>query len=83
VACLFGEAQGRVVVSCPAETTDEVLRLAGRHEVPARRVGTVRGPGAAFRITVRNGSIDTGLEEMAKAYFDAIPTLMERTGTGA
>jgi len=83
VACLFGEAQGRIVVSCPPDKTSEVLRLAGLHEVPARRIGRVGSPADDFRIQVPGASISATLAEMADAYFESIGRLMDSTPTGA
>jgi len=83
VACLFGEAQGRILVSCAPDKTAEVLRIAEGHEVPARRIGTVGGPTDDFSITVRGGSVSTPLGPMASAYFDAISKIMDSSPAGA
>jgi phosphoribosylformylglycinamidine synthase len=83
VACLFGEAQGRVVVSCSPDRTAEVLRIAEGHGVPARRVGAVRGAADPFDVSVRGGSVSASLADMADAYFDSIGNLMQSTPTGA
>jgi phosphoribosylformylglycinamidine synthase len=83
VACLFGEAQGRILVSCPPGKTAEVLRIAQLHEVPARRIGTVAGPESDFRVTVRGASISTPLGPMATAYFDSISKIMDSTPAGS
>jgi len=83
VAGLFGEAQGRILVSCPPEKTAEVLRVAERHGVPARRIGTVGGPAGDFSITVRGGSISTPLGPMASAYFDSISKIMDSSPAGS
>jgi phosphoribosylformylglycinamidine synthase subunit PurL len=40
---LFGEAQSRIVVSCPKERVAEVLARAAGAAVPARQIGTVEG----------------------------------------
>ncbi len=39
VALLFSESQGRAVVACRNEHTDEVLARASRHGVLARQIG--------------------------------------------
>jgi phosphoribosylformylglycinamidine synthase len=83
VPCLFGEAQGRIVVSCPPDKTSEVLRAAGQHEVPAAKIGTVGGPKDEFHIVVRGASVSTSLAAMATAYFDAIASRMEATPVGS
>src|SRR5690606_22127800 len=56
VEALCSEAQGRIVVSCAPEHTDEVLRIAGLYDVPARRIGSVTAAQAGFRIRTRDGS---------------------------
>ena len=76
-AALFGEAQGRIIVSCAPESTAEVLNVAGRHGVPARRIGVVTEGGGGLSIRVRDGSISAGLDEMADAYFGALPGIMD------
>ncbi|MFW6078396.1 MAG: AIR synthase related protein, partial [Gemmatimonadota bacterium] len=47
-AALFGEAQGRIVVSCEGSRVDAVLAAARGHGVPARRIGTVGRAGGRF-----------------------------------
>jgi phosphoribosylformylglycinamidine synthase len=83
VACLFGEAQARILVSCPPDKTEEVVHTASLHAVPARKIGTVGGSGDGFDVTVRDGSISAPLDTMADAYFDSIARLMDSTPTGS
>lgn len=75
-ALLFGEAQGRVIVttSRPAD----VLVIARRHAVPAMRIGTVRGS-SRLQITVEVRTFSAALSDLAAAYHDAIPRIMART----
>jgi phosphoribosylformylglycinamidine synthase len=77
-AILWGEAQGRVIVSTPAAAA--VLAVAAAHGIPAQVIGTVT---AEPRLTIRAGArlIDTPLAPLADAYFDAIPALMRRAAT--
>jgi phosphoribosylformylglycinamidine synthase subunit PurL len=42
-AALFGEDQARYVVTCPAETADQLLADAEKADVPAMRLGTTGG----------------------------------------
>ena len=83
VAALFGEAQGRILISCAPDLTSEVLRIASLHEVPARKIGTVAGPGDPFRVTTREASISAPLEAVATAYFGSIAKLMDSPPTGS
>jgi phosphoribosylformylglycinamidine synthase len=83
VACLFGEAQGRIVLSCAPGSTDAVLATATRHGVPARKIGSVRGPADTFDVTVQGASISAALDETATAYFDSLANRMASTPTGS
>lgn len=79
-ALLWGEAQGRVLVSTAAP--ESVLAAADSHGIPARVIGTVT---AEPRLIVRVGArtLDTPLMPLADAYFDAIPALMQRAATAS
>ena len=54
VPLLFGESQGRVVVSCPAERVADVRALAERHGIPCTELGAVGERGGRFRIRAGN-----------------------------
>ena len=76
-ALLFGEAQGRVVVS----TADSpvVLAAAKRHGVPARQIGWVRASNA-LRITVASQVIEAPVSTLSDIYHEAIPRRMNKGG---
>ena len=76
VATLFAESQGRIVVSCAPNRTENVIRLAMDHGVPARRIGTVGGRGESFHVTAVSGQIETDLTSLHQAYFGALPAIM-------
>jgi phosphoribosylformylglycinamidine synthase subunit PurL len=78
-ALLFGEAQGRAVVSCDPSNLDEVLEIAARHAVPARHIGSVGSPDGPFRIRTRAGTVETAAAKLAEVYYSAIPRRMERS----
>ncbi len=79
-ALLWGEAQGRVLLSTAAP--DAVLAAAMAHGVPARVIGAVTAePRLMIRSTTR--LLDTPLTPLADAYFDAIPALMQRAATAS
>ena len=80
-ALLFGEAQGRIVVSTPA--ADAVLALAARHGVPARVIGTVTAPGEGLRIATASGTLAASLDQLGEAYHEAIPRAMARAAAEA
>ena len=77
-ALLFGEAQGRVVVS--TANSSAVLETAKRHGVPARKIGTVND-GDSLRIRVGTRVIDTPLQDLADAYHEAIPRRMSQSAS--
>jgi phosphoribosylformylglycinamidine synthase len=78
-ALLFGEAQGRVVVSTPDAAA--VVSIAGRHGVPAAIIGTVRGAGGLLEMTVGKRVLRANVGQLADAYHEAIPRIMQRTAS--
>jgi phosphoribosylformylglycinamidine synthase II len=75
-ALLFGEAQGRVIISSSAP--DRVIAAAGRHGVEARTIGKVSGTANALTISTGQATLSVKLNEMIAAYHNAIPSLMSR-----
>ncbi|MHB1224006.1 MAG: phosphoribosylformylglycinamidine synthase subunit PurL [Gemmatimonadaceae bacterium] len=75
-ALLFGEAQGRVVISTADAAA--VLAIAERHGVPARRIGTVTEHDTGLSVRVGDRQILAPIGELAAAYHEAIPTIMNR-----
>ncbi|MGH7649435.1 MAG: AIR synthase-related protein, partial [Gemmatimonadaceae bacterium] len=73
-ALLFGEAQGRVIVS--GAQPDRVLAIAAAHGVAARRIGTVRATSGTLEIRVGSWTFAAPLARLASAYHDAIPNIM-------
>jgi phosphoribosylformylglycinamidine synthase subunit PurL len=73
-ALLFGEAQGRVVVS--TNQPNAVAAVAKRHGVPARVIGAVGARGAPLTIATATGRIDAPLGTLDEAYHEAIPRIM-------
>ncbi len=73
-ALLFGEAQGRVVVS----TADpaRVLAVAQAHGVPARRIGTVGKAGDPLTFNLGEGRHVAALDDLAAAFHDTISSIM-------
>jgi phosphoribosylformylglycinamidine synthase len=74
---LFGEAQGRVVVSCDPRSADDVLTLAKRHGVSGRTVGHVVSSDDGFRIDGRATTMEVDVKVLAELFFGAIPKLMD------
>ena len=75
-ALLFGEAQGRVVVS--TDSPADVERIAAAHKVPAKRIGVVERADEPFRIRYSGGELVAPVAKIASAYHDAIPSIMTR-----
>ena len=75
-ALLFGEAQGRAIVS--TSTAAEVLAIAMRHGVPAQTIGTVQPASQGLHIVVGDRTIDIPLGGLSDAYHEAIPRAMRR-----
>ena len=75
-ALLFGEAQGRVIVSSRAP--ERVIGIAGAHGLDAAAIGMVKGPGDSLAIEAGTTSFSVSLQEMISAYHDAIPAMMSR-----
>ena len=80
-ALLFGEAQGRIVVSTSA--AEAVLALAARHGVPARVIGSVTAPDEGLRIATAAGTLAASLDRLGEAYHEAIPRAMSRAAAEA
>jgi phosphoribosylformylglycinamidine synthase II len=75
-ALLFGEAQGRVVIS--TNMPDTVLSIAKNHRVPGRIIGQVGALGAPLHITTVANELSAPLPKLDEAYHEAIPRIMSR-----
>ena len=80
-ALLFGEAQGRVIVSTPRPL--DVLSLAEDFGVPARAIGNVRAASPSLEIVVAARHIVFPLSRLTRAYHDAIPGMMSHAASAA
>jgi phosphoribosylformylglycinamidine synthase subunit PurL len=78
-ALLFGEAQGRVIVSTPDAL--DVLAIARRHGVPATTIGTVRSGSGSLDITIGARQLHMSVLQLAEAYHEAIPRIMQRSAS--
>ncbi len=81
---LFGEAQGRIVVSCAADAEERVSAVASKHNVMVTVIGTVGAARGTFRVAVGDGTdareaISAPVEELAGIHSRAIPDLMDTT----
>jgi phosphoribosylformylglycinamidine synthase len=73
-ALLFGEAQGRVVLSTPEPA--QVLGIAERHGVPSAHIGTVRAGSDRLQFTIGGRTILASLRRLAEAFHNTIPAIM-------
>ncbi|HJU74677.1 MAG TPA: phosphoribosylformylglycinamidine synthase subunit PurL [Gemmatimonadaceae bacterium] len=80
-ALLFGEAQGRIVVS--SERPADVERIARERGVPVRAIGRVTAASTPFTIRVGAREYATDVQRLAAAFHEAIPRLMTRVATAA
>jgi phosphoribosylformylglycinamidine synthase len=80
-ALLFGEAQGRAVVSTAAP--DAVVAIATSYGVPATVIGTVCGASEGFSFTAGQYSARVDMDTLATAFHEAIPQIMSQAGTAA
>ncbi|MBI2536518.1 MAG: phosphoribosylformylglycinamidine synthase subunit PurL [Gemmatimonadetes bacterium] len=75
-ALLFGEDQGRALLSVPPQREAAVLTLAREHDVPAAVIGTVGAPGGRLRLRLRETEVSWSVEDLRRTYDDAIPRRM-------
>jgi phosphoribosylformylglycinamidine synthase subunit PurL len=76
-ALFFGEAQGRIILSCAPGNLDRVLKIAQKHGVPARPIGQVEEVNGDLRITGAGTSLRVPVEHLSQVWRSAIPALME------
>ena len=74
-ALLFGEAQGRIVVS--TAKPQQVLDTAARHGVPATAIGTVSKT-KTLSITTSDSHFTASLTDLDDDYFETIPRIMSQ-----
>jgi phosphoribosylformylglycinamidine synthase len=79
-ALLFGEAQGRVIVS--TDRAERVIEIAKQFGVPARVIGTVGAPNGSLDVVMSGGRLSAPIARLDDAYHEAIPRIMSRA-TGA
>ena len=72
-AALFGEDQGRAVVSLAPADLGALTGLAKHHGVPASAVGTVGAAGAPLRVALGSASLSRPVDQLRDIYENAIP----------
>jgi phosphoribosylformylglycinamidine synthase subunit PurL len=76
-AVLFGEAQGRVVISTP--DPDALREIALRHGVASTRIGDVASADDPLEIIVRRRRLSASLPWLDRLYYETIPDVMTRS----
>lgn len=76
-AILFGESQGRVVLSSPSP--ERILAIAAAAGVPCVRIGRVRANADTLDIKLPKRSMRSAVADLGRAYHDTIPAIMART----
>jgi phosphoribosylformylglycinamidine synthase len=72
-ALLFGESQSRIIISCEPDQAASLINHFMKNNIPCVAIG--RTGGERFSI---NGLIDVELSDLADAFYNALPHLMER-----
>ena len=75
---LFGEAQGRIVISCAPGNAERVKTIAARHGVPAQVIGNVGEVNGRLVLSAGDIRIDVEIAKLSEVYREAIPRLMEK-----
>jgi phosphoribosylformylglycinamidine synthase len=78
-ALLFGEAQGRVVVSTPDPAA--VLAIAQRHGVPAKAIGQVGAVDGTLEMRIGDREVRATVSRLSDAFHGALPAMMSRVAT--
>jgi phosphoribosylformylglycinamidine synthase II len=76
-AILFGESQGRVVISSAAPA--RVLEIAAKAGVPCAQIGRVHLHSNTLDIKLPTRSLQCQLARLRSAYHETIPSIMART----
>jgi phosphoribosylformylglycinamidine synthase len=76
-AILFGESQGRIVISSPSPA--RILAIAADGKVPCAVIGRVRSRMDALDIKLAQRSCKISIATLSRAYHDTIPRIMART----
>ncbi|UCC27138.1 MAG: phosphoribosylformylglycinamidine synthase subunit PurL [Gemmatimonadales bacterium] len=81
VPLLFGEAQGRIVLSCDPDDVEAILEIADKHGVPAQSLGTVREAGDGLVIEAGAHRVHVDTHAARQAFTRALPRRMDQTLT--
>jgi phosphoribosylformylglycinamidine synthase len=82
VPLFFGEAQGRIIVSCQGDTCDDMFKTAQSHGVPCREIGTVTAAAEGFNITAADAFLSVDVATLNDVHDGTIPRIMEAPAQG-
>ena len=77
-ALLFGESQGRVLISVSDDKLDQLLVLAGEKSLPAIVLGSINESGRLKFSLSGNEILDSDIAQLHKIWSDAIPQKMNQ-----
>jgi phosphoribosylformylglycinamidine synthase len=80
-ALLFGESQGRVILSVPAGQAAAVLSAASAAGVPAAKIGSVT-ESPVLRVGTAKGALEWDVRELRRGWETSIEAAMSRPGLG-
>jgi phosphoribosylformylglycinamidine synthase subunit PurL len=75
-ALLFGEAQGRVVLS--TKMPDSAIAVARKHGVPARVIGKVGSPDSSLEMKTATTRLSATVASLDDVYHETIPRIMSQ-----
>jgi len=81
-ALLFGESQGRIILSADPAAVGNIVDEAERHDIQCRRLGTVTSADSGMQIALNSQIVRLRVEQALSSYYDSIPATMELTGRG-
>jgi phosphoribosylformylglycinamidine (FGAM) synthase-like enzyme len=73
---LFSESYSRFILACDESKVQDVLRICGRHGIPAKRVGTVVDSERFVLVQDSKPVVGCSVQEMSEAWSEAIPRMM-------
>jgi phosphoribosylformylglycinamidine synthase II len=76
-AILFGESQGRIVVSSPSPA--QIVAIAAAGNVPCAVIGRVRRHAGTLAVKLPQRSFRSSVAGLSRAYHQTIPGIMSRT----
>jgi phosphoribosylformylglycinamidine synthase len=79
-ALLFGEDQGVVLASAPADRARDIQAQAARHGVPCRVIGAVGAREGDLRIRVGSVAVARPVARLRRIYEDALPRRLNGAG---